>query len=90
MKYALMGFSAVQIGAARIIFACLFTSIFAFKSIREFRKTDILHLIIVAFLGNSIPYVLFPIAINHIPSGIVGITNSMTPLFTLIVGIIAY
>jgi len=90
MKYALMGFSAVQIGAARIIFACLFTSIFAFKSIREFRKTDILHLIIVAILGNSIPYVLFPIAINHIPSGIVGITNSMTPLFTLIVGIIAY
>ena len=90
MKYALMGFSAVQIGAARIIFACLFTSIFAFKSIREFRKTDIIHLIIVAFLGNSIPYVLFPIAINHIPSGIVGITNSMTPLFTLIVGIIAY
>lgn len=90
MKYALMGFSAVQIGAARIIFACLFTSIFAFKSIREFRKTDILHLIIVAFLGNSIPYVLFPIAINHIPSGIVGITNSMTPLFTLIIGIIAY
>ena len=85
-----MGFSAVQIGAARIIFACLFTSIFAFKSIREFRKTDILHLIIVAILGNSIPYVLFPIAINHIPSGIVGITNSMTPLFTLIVGIIAY
>lgn len=90
MKYALMGFSAVQIGAARIIFACLFTSIFAFKSIREFRKTDILHLVIVALLGNSIPYVLFPIAINHIPSGIVGITNSMTPLFTLIVGIIAY
>ncbi len=90
MKYALMGFSAVQIGAARIIFACLFTSIFAFKSIREFRKTDILHLIIVAFLGNSIPYVLFPMVINHIPSGIVGITNSMTPLFTLIVGIIAY
>ena len=90
MKYALMGFSAVQIGAARIIFACLFTSIFAFKSIREFRKTDILHLMIVAFLGNSIPYVLFPIAINHIPSGIVGITNSMTPLFTLVVGIIAY
>lgn len=90
MKYALMGFSAVQIGAARIIFACLFTSIFAFKSIREFRKTDILHLIIVAFLGNSIPYVLFPTAINHIPSGIVGITNSMTPLFTLIIGIIAY
>ena len=71
MKYALMGFSAVQIGAARIIFACLFTSIFAFKSIREFRKTDILHLVIVALLGNSIPYVLFPIAINHIPSGIV-------------------
>ena len=90
MKYALMGFSAVQIGATRIIFACLFTSIFAFKSIREFRKTDILHLMIVAFLGNSIPYVLFPIAINHIPSGIVGITNSMTPLFTLVVGIIAY
>jgi len=90
MKHALQGFSAIQIGAARIIFAALFTLTFAYPFFKEFRRSDIPHLIVIAILGNSIPYVLFPVAINYIPSGIVGITNSMTPLFTLIVGIIAY
>jgi drug/metabolite transporter (DMT)-like permease len=90
MKHALQGFSAIQIGAARIIFAALFTLTFAYPCFKEFRRSDIPHLIVVAILGNSIPYVLFPIAINYIPSGIVGITNSMTPLFTLVVGLFLY
>lgn len=90
MKHALQGFSAIQIGAARIIFAALFTLTFAYPCFKEFRRSDIPHLIIIAILGNSIPYVLFPVAINYIPSGIVGITNSMTPLFTLLVGLFLY
>ena len=90
MKHALIAFTAIQIGALRILFAAIFTLLFAYPNFKEFRRSDIIHLIIIAILGNSIPYILFPIAVNHIPTGIVGITNSMTPLFTLMVGLIAY
>ena len=90
MKHALIGFTAIQIGAARILFATVFTLSFAFPQLKEFRKADLAPLLLVAILGNSIPYVLFPIAVAHVPSGVVGITNSMTPLFTLLVGLIAF
>lgn len=90
MKHALIAFSAVHIGAARIVFAALLTLTFAWPQLKEFRKEDIPAFLIVALLGNSIPYLLFPIAVAHIPSGVVGITNSMTPLFTLLVGLIVF
>lgn len=90
MKHALIAFTAVQIGAARIVFAALLTLSFAWPQLKEFRKEDIPAFLIVALLGNSIPYLLFPIAVEHVPSGVVGITNSMTPLFTLLVGLIAF
>lgn len=90
MKHALIAFTAVQIGAARIVFASLLTLSFAWPQLKEFRKEDIPAFLIVALLGNSIPYLLFPIAVEHVPSGVVGIINSMTPLFTLLVGLIAF
>lgn len=90
MKHALIAFTAVQIGAARIVFAALLTLSFAWPQLKEFRKEDVPAFLIVALLGNSIPYLLFPIAVEHVPSGVVGITNSMTPLFTLLVGLIAF
>ncbi len=40
----------------------------------------------VGLLGNGLPYILFAWGLTHIDSSIGGITNSLTPLFTLIVG----
>ncbi|MGA0247831.1 MAG: DMT family transporter [Schleiferiaceae bacterium] len=90
MKHALIAFTAVQIGAARILFAAALTLSFAWPQFKEFKKADIPAFLIVALLGNSIPYLLFPIAVAHVPSGVVGITNSMTPLFTLLVGLLVF
>jgi len=90
MKHALLGFSAIQIGAARILFATVLTLGFAWPQFKEFKKEDIPSFLVVALLGNSIPYLLFPTAVAHVPSGVVGITNSMTPLFTLLVGLLIF
>ncbi len=90
MKHALIAFTAVQIGAARILFAALLTLTFAWPNLKEFRRADIPAFLIVALLGNSIPYLLFPVAVAHVPSGVVGITNSMTPLFTLLFGLLVF
>ena len=51
-----------------------------------FKEKIFVPLLIVGFLGNAIPYVLFPLAVNHLDSGVVGIINSLVPLFTVLIG----
>jgi drug/metabolite transporter (DMT)-like permease len=40
----------------------------------------------VAFFGSAIPNFLFAIAQQHVDSGLAGTLNSLTPLFTLLIG----
>lgn len=87
MKKGLVTFSGTQIGALRIVFATLFTSLIGYKHFKTFKRADLGPLMVVGLFGNAIPYMLFPIAVSHIDSSIVGITNSLTPLFTILIGI---
>lgn len=86
MKQGLLTYSAVQVGAIRIIYAFLFTAIIGFRTFADLRKKDLWPLFIVGWFGNGIPYLLFPLAVTKIDTSIVGIINSLVPLFTLIVG----
>lgn len=86
MKRALESFSYSQVGALRVSIAAIFMIIVGFKQFKHFRKKDLIPLLIVGFLGNAIPYVLFPLAVNHLDSGVVGIINSLVPLFTVLIG----
>ena len=86
MKRALESFSYSQVGALRVSIAAIFMIIVGFKQFKYFRKKDLIPLLIVGFLGNAIPYVLFPLAVNHLDSGVVGIINSLVPLFTVLIG----
>ena len=86
MKRALESFSYSQVGALRVSIAAIFMIIVGFKQFKYFRKKDLIPLLIVGFLGNAIPYVLFPLAVNHLDSGVVGIVNSLVPLFTVLIG----
>ena len=88
MKYGLESFSYGQIGLLRIALAFWFMVLIAFRKFRRLKKEDVLPLIAVGLFGNAIPYMLFPLAITELPSGLVGILNSLVPLFTLIIGLI--
>jgi drug/metabolite transporter (DMT)-like permease len=44
-------------------------------------------LLSVAFFGSAIPNFLFAIAQQHVTSGLAGVLNSLTPLFTLMIGV---
>ncbi|WP_417592745.1 DMT family transporter [Owenweeksia hongkongensis] len=90
MKYGLQSFSYSQIGMIRVSLAFWFTFIIAFRRLRFLRKKDILPLLVVGLLGNAIPYLLFPLAVTKLDSGLVGILNSLVPLFTLIIGVLFY
>jgi len=44
-------------------------------------------LLSVAFFGSAIPNFLFAIAQQHVTSSLAGVLNSLTPLFTLLIGV---
>ncbi|MDZ7848552.1 MAG: DMT family transporter [Owenweeksia sp.] len=88
MKYGLQSFSYSQIGMLRIALAFWFTALIAFRRFTHLRKAEIGALVAVGLFGNAIPYLLFPLAVTELPSGLVGILNSMVPLFTLIIGVL--
>lgn len=41
------------------------------------------HLTIAAMLGNALPYTLFALAQQHLASGVAGVINATTPLWTV-------
>lgn len=90
MKYGLQSFSYSQIGMIRVSLAFWFTFLIAAPRLRFLRKKDVGPLLVVGLLGNAIPYILFPLAVTRLDSGLVGILNSLVPLFTLIIGVLFY
>lgn len=86
MKKGMRTFTYDQMGALRIVFAWLLAAALSIKDFLRLKKSDILPLFWVGLLGNGIPYYLFPLAVKHLDSGLVGIFNSLVPLFTLVTG----
>jgi drug/metabolite transporter (DMT)-like permease len=46
----------------------------------------IVPLLLVAFLNNAIPFVLFPLGERSVPSNIAAVLNATTPIWTLLLG----
>lgn len=90
MKKGLESFSTFQIASLRmfISFICLLP--ITIKNIHRINKNNILSLFIIGMLGNGIPAFLFPLAETKIASSLAGMLNSLSPVFTLIIGIIIY
>src|SRR5690349_24617222 len=61
--------------------------IFKFESLTE---NPILETILSGMLGIFIPAFLFATAQTRMESSIAGVLNSLTPIFTLIIGIIVF
>ncbi len=90
MKRGLRSFDYQQIGALRIAFAWFLASLIALRQFRHMKKRDVWPLLLVGIFGNGIPYFLFPLAITRLDSGLVGVFNSMVPLFTMITGALLF
>jgi drug/metabolite transporter (DMT)-like permease len=90
MKKALIGFTPIQVGALRIIFTAIFLLSVAFPSLKKIQKKHYKHIAYTALAGTFIPGFLFAFAITNIDSSIVSILNSLTPLYTLILGAIIF
>jgi drug/metabolite transporter (DMT)-like permease len=87
IKKGLEAYTSNELGALRIIITFLCLSPQALKRLSSLpvRKTGLLTL--SGITGSGIPVFLFAYAETGIESSVTGILNSLTPLFTLVIGL---
>jgi drug/metabolite transporter (DMT)-like permease len=90
IKKGLVGLTAIQVGSLRIIFAGLFLLIVGFSSLKKISLRQWKFVALTSFFGTFIPAFFFAIAETQVDSSIVAILNSLTPLNTLVLGIIFF
>ncbi len=77
-------------GSLRIVFAALFLLIIGFNSIKHIQLRHWKYLALTACFGTFVPVFLFSYAQTQISSTISAILNSLTPLNTLLLGILLF
>ena len=90
IKKGLNAYSPEQVAAYRMLFASVLLSPIAIKHLKKVTQKNFIYLLEVAFIGNAIPSYLFAIGQTHISSSLAGILNSITPIATLIIGILLF
>ncbi|EAQ99783.1 DMT family transporter [Maribacter sp. HTCC2170] len=90
IKKALLGFSALQLGSLRIVFASTLLLIIGYRSLKSISIRDWKWILMAGLLSSFFPPFLFALAQTQLDSGVTSIFNSAVPLFTTIVGIILF
>jgi drug/metabolite transporter (DMT)-like permease len=90
IKRGLIGLNPFQVGSLRIVFAAVFLLIIGFKSLTKIPQNQWKYIALTSLFGTFIPAYLFSIAQTQIASSVSSILNSLTPLNTLILGIVVF
>ncbi len=90
MKVGLRAFTPYQVASLRMLFAGIILLPFAYKALKRIPNKKMGLVIFSGILGNFIPAYLFCIAETQIDSSLAGILNSLTPMFTIIVGVLFF
>lgn len=87
IKKGLEVYSSQEVGALRIAISFIVLLPFAITRLRGISGKDYIYLFIIGLVGSVAPAFLFAKAQTGIDSNLAGILNSLTSLFTLIVGV---
>src|SRR5674476_727612 len=90
MKKGLESFSSMQVGSLRITITFLCLLPIALRNLKYLTKTNILSFLIIGLFGSVIPAFLFPLAETRISSSMAGMLNSLSPGYTLVLGVAFY
>lgn len=86
MKKGLVVFSALELGAARVSVAALLLLPFALRHVGKVERGRFKWLLLSGVVGTLIPAFLFAYAETRLASGLAGVLNALTAVFTLVVG----
>ncbi|GAA2664170.1 MULTISPECIES: DMT family transporter [Actinosynnema] len=89
IKVALTGLSPVQIALARTALGALTLVAVLLASGQRLPRGKALwgHLAVAALFNNTVPFVLFAVGEQTVDSGVAGVLNATTPLWTLLLGL---
>ena len=90
MKKSLISFNYIEVGFLRLIIAFLALLPFLNSSLKRLKTIYIAPLLLVSIVGTVIPAILFAFAQTYLNSANTGMLNALTPMFTLIVGVILF
>ena len=76
----------MEVASLRILISAIAFTPFLIRHLKLIEKAAWKHLVLVGLLGSGIPAFCYAIAQTQIASAVAGILNSLTPLWTLIVG----
>jgi drug/metabolite transporter (DMT)-like permease len=79
-----------QLAALRMGIASLVLLPVSLQAFRKIKINEWKYLAVVGLMGSGIPAVLFTTAQQKLDSGIAGILNTLTPLFTLTIGALVF
>lgn len=90
LKRGLEGLTPFQLGSIRILFAASFLLVFCFKSLANIPLVKWKYIALTALTGTFFPVFLFAVAQSEIDSSISAVLNSLTPLNTLVLGVLFF
>jgi drug/metabolite transporter (DMT)-like permease len=83
-------FRSDQVAALRLSIAALALLPFSIQGLRRMKISNLKWIALVGLIGSGIPAFLFTASQQYLDSGVAGILNSLTPLFTLLVGVVLF
>ena len=90
IKKGLVGLNSVQLASLRMIFAASVIYIYSYNSIKKIPKKSWKWIVITAYLRTFFPVYLISYGQTEIESGLASIITTVTPINTLIIGIIFF
>jgi drug/metabolite transporter (DMT)-like permease len=90
MKKGLVVFSALELGAIRVSVAAALLLPFALRQVKQVERSRFKWLALSGVVGTLIPAFLFAYAETRLASGLAGVLNALTAVFTLLVGALLF
>jgi drug/metabolite transporter (DMT)-like permease len=90
IKQGLKAFSPDEVGALRVASAALFVAPIAISRIAAVKPKSYWKLFASGMMGVFIPSFLFATAQTRMESSVAGMLNTLTPLFTMIIGALMF
>ncbi len=90
IKRGLVAFSSMEVGALRIAISFLVLSPLLIRHLKKVPRKAMIYFILSGIIGNGLPPFLFAMAQTVIDSYMAGVLNSLTPLFTLLIGVLFF
>ncbi len=84
-------FSSSQVAALRMVIAGLVLFPITLMNLKHIKsKKDLIFFACVGYFGNFFPAFLFTYAETGLSSGLTGVMNSLTPIFTILIGFMVF